>query len=198
MRWIPALGPGQPISWNNLSGSLYVRTVGGRGLNWTMATQGFTVQSPQPVGAPIGTGGAFPVLPFNGIDLHQLPTLSHTDFVADSGNRGSAVWLLSLDIQAGASNPPTGVALDWWNETEDVFSTSLQYVCQVRIPLKDASSAFTLGGLGSFYGNLKVTPAGPGAVLGFIEELEPNRRTLRVLSTDGPPRTSPLYRALTV
>ena len=63
-------------------------------------------------------------------------------------------------------------------------------MCQIRAELSDVSGHFTLGGLGSFFGSLRVTPAGPGAVLGFIEEREPNRRTLRPMFHDNVPRTS--------
>jgi hypothetical protein len=85
-------------------------------------------------------------------------------------------------------HPPTVVAVDWWNEAEDVFSTSHQYVCQTRRSLTGLSSSFSQSGLGSFHGNLRITPAGRDAVIGFIEEVEPNRRTLRPLFHDNVPR----------
>ena len=184
-----AAGPNQPISWNFLSGSQYVRGVPGQSLpNWTKGAQAYAIQSPQPAGALIGQGGTAPKLPFDGFDLRQLPTEHSTDFVADLGSRKSALILMTLDVEAGAQNDSTLVALNWWNEQEDEFSGSLEYVCQVKIDLADISGLFEIGNFGSFYGSLRISPLNQHAILGFIEEVEPNRRTLRPLFTDNVPR----------
>ncbi len=191
-----------PIRWNWLSGSTYQRRLGGNpfpnatagaqavafeGLSGSRCSEVSVGQGQPLYGA---AGGAFPQLPFDGCAYEELPETLHTDFLAttNAGNpvngRRSALALLTLDVSAGFQNDPTVVALDWYNEDEDLFSTSLEYVCHVYKELQDISSAFELGPLGSFLGTLYVTPFGTDAILGQIKELEPNRETLRSLFHD--------------
>lgn len=182
-----------PIEWNWLSGSTYQRknanAVGGP--NATAGAQAVVFEGDPgnavAEGAPLpgAAGGAFPLLPFNGIAYQQLGTVLHSDFISTTNaanpvnGRRTAIGLLTLDVQAGFQNNTTVVALDWYNEAEDKFSTSLEYVCHVYRELQTISNSFTLGGLGSFYGTLYVTPFGTDAIQGQIKELEPNRETLR-------------------
>lgn len=186
-----------PIEWNHLSGSTYQRRL--PNVQFPNATAGAqaVVFEGDPGNAvaegaalPGAVGGAFPLLPFDGVAYQQLGTTLHTDFISTTNaanpanGRRSALAVLTLDIDAGFQNDPTVIAVDWYNEAEDIFSTSHEYVCHDYQELQDISAAFTLGNLGSFYGTLYVTPFGTDAIQGQIKELEPNRETLRNLFHD--------------
>ena len=107
---------------------------------------------------------------------------------------GAGRRIASLGIQAGARNSPTLVALDWYNEAEDLFSTSYEYVCHGYRALQDFGGSFNLDNLGSYMGTLYVTPAGNHAVIGQIKELEPNRESLRQMSGELPLRATEFRR----
>lgn len=181
-----------PIEWNHLSGSTYQRRLPGAFKPNSTAGAQAVVFDGDPLntvaeGAPLpgASGGAFPQLPFDGAAYQQLGTVLMSDFIATTNanapanGRRSAIALLTLDIQAGFQNEPTVVALDWWNQAEDIFSTSHEYICHTYKELQEISGQFNLGNLGSFYGNMRITPFGTDAIQGQIKELEPNRETLR-------------------
>jgi len=111
-----------------------------------------------------------------------------TDFVADNGARFGRLTLLTPDISAPLLNPPTQMALDWWNQSEDVFSSSIEYRCMVRQKLRDIDESFAKDSLGSFYGNLRAVPFGNEGIVGVLEEIEPHRGTLRNLFHNDPPQ----------
>lgn len=180
-----------PIEWNHLSGSSYIRRTAAPFPNATSGAQAVVFEGDPgnavAQGAPLpgAMGGAFPTLPFDGAAYQQLGTVLHSDFIATTNaanptqGRRTAIALLTLDIDAGQTNDETFVALDWYNEAEDLFSNSMTYVCHGYSELQDISGSFTLGGLGSFFGTLYATPFGTDAIQGQIKELEPNRETLR-------------------
>jgi hypothetical protein len=187
---------GVPIVWDHLIGSMHMNGAGFLNQR-TGGLQAIGVQAAggQVQGAPVqgATGGSFPQLPFDGLGYRPLPQFLHTDFLATQGTRHTDLVLLTLDIRAGAQNPTTVVALNWWNQDEVPFSGSLEYVCHVYVRLDDevnpdqpgagvqGGGAFRAGALGSAYGSLEIEALGADAVLGATVELGQNRFTHRHL-----------------
>jgi hypothetical protein len=192
----------QPIVRNVLIGSVHMNSAGALNQR-TSGMQVYGFQAAGADGADVAgaTGGPFPQLPFDNAGYAAPATTYSTDFLATAGTRFSELTLLTLDIQAGAQNDPTLVALDWYNQDEEPYSGAIEYVCHVRVRLDDELNAaqpgagvqggnnFTAANLGSQYGLLVMTPfTANHALLGAIMEQGQNRQTLRGLWHDDTPR----------
>ncbi len=155
--------------FNLLSGSTYMRRTSGTHPNAAAGAHALAIRSDGSV-----SGG----------------TVLRTDFTATTHpldprqGRRSGLALLNLDARAGASNDPTQVAIDWHNAAEDRFSGGLEFYCHVYRELHEINGGFRIGTLGSYNGNLEITPLGGAPVIGQIHEIEPNRDTLRSLFLD--------------
>jgi hypothetical protein len=189
-----------PQVYNHLIGSVHYNSFGNLNQR-TSGMQALAFKAAGTEGDPVtgATGGAQPSLPFNGTTGFRAPATTYwTDYLATAGSRFSELTLLTLDIEAGAQNLPTFVALDAWNQDEEVFSGSIEYVCHVRVRMDDEVNAAQPGagvqsggsfglasGLGSAYGLLQITPlTNDHAVLGAIMEQGQNRQTMRGLFHD--------------
>jgi hypothetical protein len=200
---------GVPISYNYLIGSYHIEGGGVR-----VGENAIAIQSPHPDFTPLGdSNGGLRFGSVNrewdgGGDYAHLGTSLFTDFLADSpGPTGSQLNLLTLDIFAGAQNPPILAAIDFWNAVEVPFSTSLEFVCYVSVSLEDINANFDAELLGTPVGSLQITPLGncpwPGAcgpfkpynaaILGSITEFTPGSATERTLYHDKVPRATVFY-----
>ena len=188
----------QAISFNALLGSYRI--------NWTKkrlyseAEKAISIQSVKPSGEILGTSGGLqfgadpdPVTQ----DYVALGNHLFTDFraVNGSGSYGSNLILLTLGTIAGASNPVSLVAIDFWNENEVAFSTSLEFVCWTRVRLDQIDFNFLSDNLETPHGSMTIIPVPncpiPGtcppilpfdpAVLGAIEETAKSSLTVRNL-----------------
>ena len=179
-----------PIKWNSLSGSVYMRRVGALYPNATASSQALVIlgdpmdavaEGEQLLGS---AGGPFPQLPFDDIGYARFGSMLQSGFRATANMgapfeaRRSAIALLTLDILAGSENDPTVVAIDWYNESEDRFSTSVEYVCHFYAELQDIDVGFNQVLLGSAYGTVSISPIGTDAIQGQLLEIEPNRELL--------------------
>jgi hypothetical protein len=154
---------GQAISWNYLTGSYHIVSSEG-----AEAEQAIAIQSILP-DLTVLTGGGLQFGPDPDPatqDYVALGTTLYTDFrasgmVADQPEEqlGSELILLSLDIIAGAQNPPTLVNINFWNENQVQYSASVEYVCWTRVPLEEISDLFLADNLGTATGSMRLTPA---------------------------------------
>jgi hypothetical protein len=197
-----AQGVGGPTSYNYLIGSYHIAAGPAR-----VGENAIAIQSTQPDFTTLGdsNGG----LHFGSGDYAPLGTLLFTDFLAPDGPQtGSQLNLLTLDIIAGAQNPPVFAAIDFWNAVEAPFSTALEFVCYVSVPLQDINANFAADLLGTPVGSLQITPLGncpwPGAcgpfkpynaaILGSITEFDQGPgATERTLYHDKVPRPTVFY-----
>lgn len=198
-----------PISANQLIGSY--RISGTDVPDGAEAVQAIAVQSEQAPGTVLGTIDATGelVLTFGQLatsDYRALPHILYTDFQAvDTGAvppKRTELILLTVDIKSGLANPLAVVGLNWWNQFEDHFSSTIRFTCWGEWELEAISGLFTAANLGSPIGSLQaraVTASGYApTLLGVIRETGPGP-TLRRLyhvglrgTTYGPdPNTAP-------
>jgi hypothetical protein len=205
-----AQSAGGPVSYNHLIGSYHIQAGPAR-----VGENAIAIQSPHPEFTPLGdSNGGLRFGSINrewdgGGDYAHLGTLLFTDFLAPDGPQtGSRLNLLTLDIIAGAQNPPVFAAIDFWNAVEVPFSTALEFVCYVSVPLDEIDANFGVDLLGTPVGSLQITPLGncpwPGAcgpfkpynaaILGSITEFgQGPGATERTLYHDNVPRATVFY-----
>ena len=209
---------GRPISWNYLTGSYHIISSDAAEADQAIAIQSIwpafdpsapTFLDPEGDGLQFGTPEGSTGLQ----DYVALGTTLYTDFraggvVADQPEEqlGSELVLLSLDIIAGAQNPPTLVNINFWNENQVQYSASVEYVCWTRLPLEEISDLFLADNLGTATGSMTLTPAEncpiagacqPGAllpyrpvILGAIDEYGAGFQTKRNLYHDNVPNST--------
>lgn len=166
--FLRATAIGDP-NFNLLSGSTYIRRTAANLPNATSAAAAIAIRSDGNL--PPGT-------------VLQSDFISTTNFLNPDAGRRSALALVNLDTIPGIANDATQVAIDWYSESEDLFSGSLEFYCHTYVDLHQINGGFRTPTLGSLYGSLEVTPLGAHRVLGQIREIEPNRSTLRSLYMD--------------
>jgi hypothetical protein len=216
---VPAVGfvvafaqsAGAPISYNHLIGSYHIQAGPGPA---RVGENAIAIQSPHPDFTPLGdSNGGLRFGSINrewdgGGDYAHLGTSLFTDFLASDGpTTGSRLNLLTLDIRAGQQNPPVVAAIDFWNAVETPFSTTLEFVCYVSVPLEDINANFAADLLTTPVGSLQITPlencpwpgaCGPlkpynAAILGSITEFQPASATERTLYHDNVQRATVFY-----
>ena len=92
--------------------------------------------------------------------------------------------LLTMDVKSGLANPQAQVGLNWWNQFEDEFSSTLRFTCWAEWGLETISGSFLAANLGSPIGSLELRAVTAGGyrptLLGVIRETGPGP-TLRRL-----------------
>ena len=139
-----AAGLNRPVSYNFLIGSAHVTS--GTPAVTANALPGIAFQSPAALGSVLGVPPLTSALRF-GIDYVAPGDALFADFRAlpvppvppapPAAAISSDLVLLTLDIDAGSQNPPTQVAVDFWDDQENPYSTEIEFVCWIRIPLVD-------------------------------------------------------------
>jgi hypothetical protein len=123
------------------------------------AQPGIAFQSPATTGTVLGGPPQNSALRF-GIDYAAPGDALFTDFralpVPPAAAVSSELVLLTLDIDAGTDNPSTQVAVDFWDDQENPYSTEIAYVCWTRMPLVDIDPFFDAAFLGRPYGSLRL------------------------------------------
>ena len=201
---------GVPISYNHLIGSYHIGTDGPAvaGEN-AIAIQSGHADFTQ-LGGPDG-GLRFGSRREDGSDYVHLGTVLSTDFRATVGEprqereEYSRLQLLTLDIRAGAQNPPVLVGINFWNQNEIAFSTAHEFVCYTSVFLDEIDPNFLAANLGTPLGSMQITPIGncpiPGlcphifpsydpTILGSITEVTEGTATERTLYHDRVPRAT--------
>jgi hypothetical protein len=148
-----AAGLNRPVSYNFLIGSAHVTT--GTPAVTADAQPGIAFQSPAATGTVLGGPPDNSALRF-GIDYFAPGDELFADFRAATPTIKSELVLLTLDIDAGSENPPTQVAVDFWDDLENPYSTEIEFVCWIRIPLIDIDPFFDAAFLGRPYGSLRL------------------------------------------
>jgi hypothetical protein len=164
-------GSHEAIAFDHLMGSYHIASKGS-----LEAAPAISIQSVKDEGENLGADeelqfgeGAGP-----DPDYRALPSHLYTDFRAVyPGTSGSELILLTLDSIAGGHNPVTIVDIDFWNEKEDPFSTSWEFVCWTRVPLEHIDFNFLAGNLGYDYGALQVRADPKCPIAGGCPPLEP-------------------------
>jgi hypothetical protein len=176
------------ISANQLIGSYRISGTDGDDAE---AAQAIAVQSNQAPGAVLGTLDATGelVLTFGQLatsDYFALPWIQYSDFQAvdvAAGKRTDLI-LLTMDVKSGLANPQAQVGLNWWNQFEDEFSSTLRFTCWAEWGLETISGSFLAANLGSPIGSLELRAVTAGGyrptLLGVIRETGPGP-TLRRL-----------------
>jgi hypothetical protein len=192
----------QAIAFDYLIGSYHIVTPGS-----LEAAPAISIQSVKPENDNLGADGELQFGEGAGPDpdYRALPSHLYTDFRAVTpGASGSDLILLTLDSIAGFDNPVTSVDIDFWNEKEDPFSTSWDFVCWTRVPLEAIDPNFFESNLMSPHGSLRVTadprcPIAAGCpplepfdptILGAINEYDGSNRTKRNLFHDREPKST--------
>jgi len=171
------------ISFNGLIGNAVLREIGG-----ASAYNAVPVQSPLllNVATDVNLNNA---LDFNGIEYALLTgkiygTVRYDNIDGSAPIAATALTLLTLDVISNASNYPTFVAFNFYNEREEVVSTSVEFICWTQVMLSDINTNLTEAGMGSRKGLFESSPAqkraiggitdvaGPVTLLGIIETAE--------------------------
>jgi len=157
-------------SYNALTGSYSINS--GRRVE---AENAFAVSSLAAQGASLGSGS--PVSFTFGGDYEAMPSNLYTDFRSvafgseGGADVGSRLTLLSLDVLAGAQNPPVLANIDFWAANEEPFSTSLEFICWTEVQLDSIDANFLQDNLGTSHGSMKITPVGNCPVTGTCPPL---------------------------
>ena len=171
-----AAGLNKPISYNNLIGSAHVTS--GTPVVTAAAQTGISFQSPMATGTVLGGSPANRALQF-GIDYSAPAETLFTDFRALSvplappappvppAPISSDLVLLALDINAGNENPPTQVTVEFWDDLENPYSTEIEFVCWIRIPLTKIDPFFDAALLGRPSGSLRLAAQANCPISGF-------------------------------
>jgi hypothetical protein len=186
-----------PIVFDKLSGTVQLSgNVGSNRRAGGAAAVAFQTAGAQVQGANVAgaTGAPAASLPFNNTGYVQVASNYSTDFLTTSGNgnQKSELSLATLDIQAGAQNSPTLVNWRAYNELEEEFSGSVEYVCHVRVRTDDevgpvagagmqGGNAIARNNFGTTFGKINLFPFGTDAIVGWITEYTANRMTYRNL-----------------
>jgi hypothetical protein len=193
-----------PIAANSLIGSYRISGTDGDDAE---AVNAIAVQSARPPGTVLGSIDATGelVLIFgtgaegkgknhtSGSDYVALPDVLHSDFQAPNAAavpipRTAQLIVLTPTIKAGLANPTANLAVHWWNQFEDEFSTTEQFTCWEKVALEDISGNFAATSLGTAYGSVRVESVTSGnyspAILGVIRETGPGP-TLRRMYHSG-------------
>lgn len=160
-----------PRSYNWLTGSSIINS--GRRVE---SQNAIAIQSPQALGTVLGSGTprSFAI---GGADFSGLPTYSFTDFRATAfgseptADEGSNLTLLTLDVLAGAQNPPALVNIDYWSASEEPFSTSYEFICWTEVALEEIDNNFLQDNLGTTHGSMSIFPVGNCPVAGTCPPL---------------------------
>jgi hypothetical protein len=152
-----AAGLNRPVSYNFLIGSAHVTS--GTPAVTADAQPGIAFQSPATLGTVLGGPPQNSTLRF-GIDYAAPGDALFGDFRAlpapPAAPISSELVLLTLDIDAGSENPPTQVAVDFWDDQENPYSTEIEFVCWTRMPLVDIDPFFDAAFLARPYGSLRL------------------------------------------
>jgi len=166
-------GLNKPISYNNLIGSAHVTS--GTPAVTADAQTGISFQSPMAPGTVLGGFPANRALQF-GIDYSAPAETLFTDFralpvppvpPAPPTPISSDLVLVALDINAGNENPPTQVTVEFWDDLENPYSTEIEFICWVRIPLTKIDPFFDAALLGRPYGSLRLATQANCPISGF-------------------------------
>ena len=183
-----------PISANQLIGSYRISAPGG--VDDAEAVNAIAVQSAQLPGTELGTIDATGelVLRFGlaaSDDYVALPHTLHSDFQAVNAGavppKLTQLIVLTPTIRSGLPNPTAHLAIRWWNQFEDEFSTTARFTCWAKVDLDDIAGLFTAATLGTPYGSLRVGVVTVGgyspAILGVIRETGPGPTLRRMYHT---------------
>ena len=169
-----AAGLNRPVSYNFLIGSAHVTRE--TPAVTADAQPGIAFQSPAATGTILGGPPQNSALRF-GIDYAAPGDALFADFralpVPPAAAISSELVLLTLDIDAGTTNPSTQVAVDFWDDQENPYSTEIEFVCWIRIPLVDIDPFFDAAFLGRPYGSLWLTPEDSCFIPGLCPFLAP-------------------------
>jgi hypothetical protein len=195
-----------PISSNSLIGSYRITDVDDQ-----EATNAIAVQSARPPGTVLGSVDATGevVLTFGSsqgattcskkppktctttgaADYVALPDTLHSDFQAVdlAAPKTAELIVLTPTVKAGLANPEASLAVHWWNQFEDEFSSTRQFTCWAKVPLQTISASFLALNLGSPIGSVRVESVTTGdyspAILGVIRETGPGVTLRRMYHT---------------
>jgi hypothetical protein len=142
--------PDQPISFNGLIGDAVLREMGGASAYNAIPIQ--AIQAPG-LAVALGAGGS---LAFTGVAAQYaaLPSriFGSVQFDKLTGSlplAQTSLTLLTLDVRSNRSNNPTFVDLNFFNENEELVSTSTEFICWTQVPLSDIDGNLTQAGMGS-------------------------------------------------
>lgn len=124
-----------PVSYNHLYGDVRMnRTANGRRMGMAPA---IAIRSLLAENAVAGAAGQ---LAFDGANFEQVHSNQKSTIRAGaSATRNTRFYLFTFDLLAGAQNEPTLISVDSFNEAEDQTSSTLEYVCSVRVDTNDVN-----------------------------------------------------------
>jgi hypothetical protein len=168
--------PDQPITFNGLIGDALLRDNSETSAYNAIPIQALGVPTtavPFPFITPLGPGGS---LPFTGATGQYAAVTGRIRGTVqfDSSSATTSLTLLTLDVLSNRSNYPTFVDLNFYNESEVLFSTSTEFVCWTQVKLSDIDPGLTQSSLGSRKGLVasdfaeKVAFAGISDTAGFV------------------------------
>jgi hypothetical protein len=117
----------------------------------------------------------------------------------------SYLVLLTLDVLTDFPNNPTEVDINWWNESENLLSTSWEFVCWTEVPLTMIDPNLTQSQQGSRKGVFHSYPAnkfawsgisdrtGPVTLLGLVETMENGNARSYFTGMENDSRPVPTY-----
>lgn len=175
---------GSPIDYDQFTGSYHLFDGRRHETDRAITVQTYEVEERQPrFMTPLNA----PVLYF-GDHYKGFPGLLGGDFRAGSGveplggvapraveiNAGTRITLVDLNILAGMQNPPANVFIDFWNASEEPFSTSYEFICWGDTRLDQIQSNFLEANLGTAYGSFILEPVPNCPLAGACPPLPPH------------------------
>lgn len=167
----------QAISFNALIGSYHITRT--NRMYYDEAEQAIAIQSVKPFQEVLGASGTlqFGAEPDPATqDYAALATHLFTGFQAVDPHHelyGSELILLTLSTIVGATNPPSLVVIDFWNENEVAFSASWEFVCWTQVRVDEIDLNFLEDNLGTRYGSMTILPVPNCPVAGGCPPLIP-------------------------
>lgn len=127
-------------------------------------------------------------LDFNGVEYQAVTgkifgTVRYDKLTSTPPLAATFLTLLTLNVKSNLPNNPTFVGFNFYNEREEVLSTSWEFVCWTQVMLSDIDANLTEAGMGSRKGLVESGLAlkqpfvagdtfGPATLLGIIETKE--------------------------
>jgi hypothetical protein len=165
-------GDGNPISSDSLLGDAVIR---GSNLS-ARSYNGIPIQAVAAPGNRIGVAGG--PLSFDGSMYQQVTgkvfgSVAYESFI-DSPNIATDLTLITLDVASNRPNNPTFLDLNFYNEREQLISTSTNFTCWEEVRLTDIHPGLTtdFGTKGLVVSDAATQNGVPVTTIGFVETFE--------------------------
>src|SRR2546422_3981504 len=182
--WVTDAPDGNPISSDSLIGDAVIR---GSNLS-ARSYNGIPIQAVAAPGNHIGVAGG--PLSFDGSMYQQVTgkvfgSVAYESFI-DSPNIATDLTLITLDVASNRPNNPTFLDLNFYNEREQLISTSTNFTCWEEVRLTDIHPGLTtdFGTKGLVVSDAATQNGVPVTTIGFVETFERFSLPIRADATE--------------